>query len=722
MSSDRRRRLSTAMAVLGAALALAGGFALYARAEIFDSDRFADNAVRALGDDRVRDELTEPIVDQAIDRGPDALINAEPVLRAAVSGALDSGPFTNVFRRSVTRLHRSLFSGDGDQLALTIANLDAIVTGAVAAISPKSAKHVPNDLGKRVVEISDEPAVLDAARVGQDVRVLGIVLPVLALLLLGGSVALAPDRRRGLLVAAASTAAAAGIGLIALEIARSYLLSHFEDDSLHAAVEGVWTAYLGGLGTWTLAVGAVALIVAAAAATAREVDAAAPARRAWELAARAPERPGWRLARAAAIAMVSLVALLQPGLALHIVAVVAGAYGLFYAACEVLAMIAPPPEKRRRRTALPRSPQRLALGAGTLAAAVLALAMIARAGGGDEAGAATRPAGPVENCNGYAEICDRPLNEVVFPGTHNAMSAADLPAWYAPNQRHDIRQQLDDGVRAFMIDTHYGVKRPGGGPVYTDLKAEGTNDALDSVRAELGPQAAVAFQQLSANFASRGGASVTHAPYLCHVVCELGSIDLGKALGWFRDFLETHPDEFLILFIEDKVSPADTAQVFEQSGILRYAEVHHDGEPFPTLRETIERDKRLFVMAEKNNGRGAFPWYHQGFALTQETPFTFHSAGELKLPASCDPNRGVAANPLFQVNHWVEKLPRSPRTARKVNAGAFLMERARRCEQARGLLPNIIGVDFYEQGDLTEVAAELNGVPEDTEPSHRTTD
>ena len=32
-------------------------------------------------------------------------------------------------------------------------------------------------------------------------------------------------------------------------------------------------------------------------------------------------------------------------------------------------------------------------------------------------------------CNGDARLCERPLDEVVFAGTHNAMSAADRPGW-----------------------------------------------------------------------------------------------------------------------------------------------------------------------------------------------------------------------------------------------------------------------------------------------------
>ena len=41
-------------------------------------------------------------------------------------------------------------------------------------------------------------------------------------------------------------------------------------------------------------------------------------------------------------------------------------------------------------------------------------------------------------CNGAEELCDRPLNEVAFPSTHNAMSAVTNPDW--------LFAQQDDGL------------------------------------------------------------------------------------------------------------------------------------------------------------------------------------------------------------------------------------------------------------------------------------
>jgi hypothetical protein len=718
VSARTRRVASIALVVIGCVLALAGGVAYYAREQIFDSDAFADNAAETLKDDQVQQALADPIVDQAIDRGPDALINARPLLLSATEGVLASTPFRSVFRKGARKVHKAVFSKDRDKIALTVANADVLVADAVSAKSPKLGAKIPRSVGDRLVELTESNALLTVVRVSEDVRFFGLLLPLVALLCLAGSVVVAVDRRQALMIASSGVAVAAVIGFFGFLIARAIVLSQFDDETVHLAVAAVWEAFFGGLRAWILGLGFIAILLAAAAAMARERDPLVPARRALALATRTPATPWARAGRAVAVGAVSLVFVLQPTLALQIVAVLIGAYGLFFAACELLGMMAPPPARERRRRA---PPLRILVGGAALLAVLVVVVVVLVSGGDEGKREVSRPPGPVVNCNGFSQLCDRPLNEVSFAAAHNAMSAAELPGWYQPNQRNDIRSQLDDGIRAFLIDSHYGINRPSG-PVLTDLEREGTSKVLEGITAQLGPEAAAAFQAIDARYAKRGGEGKPGS-YFCHVVCELGSIEMGKTLGWFRDFLQTHPDEFVILFIEDKVSPTDTATAFEKSDILPYAYIHKPDEPFPTMRELIEADKRLFVMAEVDAGSGAIPWYHQGFELAMETPYTFTSAEELASPAGCVKNRGGTGKPLFQLNHWVEKLPRSPRMAEKVNGFDFLVRRARLCQQLRNdALPNIVAVDYYNKGDVVDVTQALNGLPPEAKPSYRNAD
>jgi hypothetical protein len=43
-----------------------------------------------------------------------------------------------------------------------------------------------------------------------------------------------------------------------------------------------------------------------------------------------------------------------------------------------------------------------------------------------------------------------------------------------------------------------------------------------------------------------------------------------------------------------------------------------------------------------------------------------------------------------------------------VNASAALLSRARLCKRIRNRLPNLVAVDFYEQGDVLGVVQALN--------------
>ena len=57
-------------------------------------------------------------------------------------------------------------------------------------------------------------------------------------------------------------------------------------------------------------------------------------------------------------------------------------------------------------------------------------------------------------CNGYAELCDRKANEIAYATSHNSMSIAEY-GWIWPMHDGTITDQLNSGVRALLIDTHY---------------------------------------------------------------------------------------------------------------------------------------------------------------------------------------------------------------------------------------------------------------------------
>jgi hypothetical protein len=267
-----------------------------------------------------------------------------------------------------------------------------------------------------------------------------------------------------------------------------------------------------------------------------------------------------------------------------------------------------------------------------------------------EAAAPAADGAPPLRCNGHEALCDRRLDQVVFPATHNSMSNAE-DGWLAPNQTHGLRRQLDDGVRALLVDTH----------------------------------------------AWRGGS------YLCHSICELGSRPLVEGLRDLTRFLRENPHEVLVLIIEDGLSAAETEAAFRAAELLPFTYTHPGG-AWPTLRQMIADGRRLLVTAER--GRPPPAWYHHAWDLLWDTPYTFRSRDDF----SCRLNRGSRDHALFLLNHWIENPLATQGQSATANARDVLLDRARQCQAESGKLPNFVAVNHYSVGALFEVVRVLNGL------------
>ena len=313
-----------------------------------------------------------------------------------------------------------------------------------------------------------------------------------------------------------------------------------------------------------------------------------------------------------------------------------------------------------------------------LTAAVLACALGALAFSG--AASAAAPA-----CNGSAKLCSRTLDKVVLPGSHNAMSSASL-GWGIPNHGIAIDQQLRRGIRAMLIDIHYGVPGSydlGGGPI----KYVTTTDATNPKR------------QL----------------YLCHNKCELGSTPLVDGLKPIAAFLKSHPREVVVFVNEDYIAPADFAAAATKAGLLQYI---YKGSPtrFPTLEKMISSGQRVVMTSESKTA--PVKWYFEAYKSTlRETPYSFANTGLLTDPAelanSCRANRGPANGPLFLMNHFVTRpngISWLGEDSAVVNTKAAIVARANACKAARGMMPTIIAVNNVELGDVVGAAKALNGL------------
>jgi hypothetical protein len=687
------RVLFVATAILLIAAVLAG----YAWRALFDSDQFANRATAALQDPSVRELVADRVTDDLLLRAQPDLLAARPIIASAVDGIVGGDAFASLFRRAARDAHRAVFHRDRDTVALTLVDVGIVAAEALRQLRPQLAAQLEADRRVSLVERDVGSVAGDLARLAHRVRVAAFVLALLAVACAGAAVALSRDRRLAVqrlgVAAIASGVAIVVITVVATAIALSFVAP--EDDD---AASAVWDAFAADLRTagWLIA-GAGAVVAAAAASLIRPVEVERPLRAAWRIATTEPERTWARIARGAALAATGVLVIAEPTQMLLIAVTLAGVYVLYKGVEALLRVLGPPPE-RAPRTARPARRLR------RLAVPVAAGALLAAAGVGyASSDAVEEPPPEVDACNGHAALCDRPLDEVTLPATHNAMSVP-LPGWYSSLQERPIADQLDDGIRGLLLDTHY-ADRLANGRTRTVIGDQLGQDAVSAA-------SVAAAERLRERIGFRG--SGERGMYLCHTFCELGSTPLADALDDIREFLVTHAGEVLVVINQDYVTPEDFVGAIEDAGLGGYAFTPPGDGDWPTLGELIEADTRLVLLAE--NHAGAAPWYQPAYQrLTQETPYTFKRPEELtdpeRLAASCAPNRGPANAPLFLVNHWVntDPVPR-PSQAATVNATEPLLARARACRRERGRRVNLLAVDFYLRGDLFGVVDALNGV------------
>jgi len=257
-------------------------------------------------------------------------------------------------------------------------------------------------------------------------------------------------------------------------------------------------------------------------------------------------------------------------------------------------------------------------------------------------------------CNGSQELCDRRFDQVAFATTHNSMSNED-DDWVTPNQKHDMPTQLQDGVRAFMLDLH--------------------------------------------NWEGQ--------VMLCHFMCVAGSTLLGMkpletALVEIKQFMDENPGEVLTIIFESYVDADEVEKVFEAAGFSGRLYSHRRGQPWPTLGRLITSGKRLVVFSD--NAAGGADWYHPVWDYCWETNYDIQGLAQF----SCEMNRGSQDNDLFILNHFISDPYASEESAAQANAFDVLYPRAAGCLEETGRMPNFIAVDFYSIGDVLAVVDRLN--------------
>ncbi|WP_411080526.1 hypothetical protein [Streptomyces sp. cmx-18-6] len=293
------------------------------------------------------------------------------------------------------------------------------------------------------------------------------------------------------------------------------------------------------------------------------------------------------------------------------------------------------------------------------------------------------PSAP-RRCQGSSELCELRYDEVAHLTAHNAMSTT-ADRFIGPLQDPDITTQLGTGVRALQLDTYHW---------------ESTRD----IAARLDDPEFTPEQRRIISAAIDKANPPREGLWLCHSVCRAGAIELVPTLEKLGDWLRANPTEIVTLILQDDIGAEETEEAFHRAGLdeLLHTPPDDPQEPWPTLGEMIDSDRRLVVFAEQADGPA--PWYRNFYRYGMETPFAFRSPDEM----TCVPNRGGVGKRLFLLNHFITNAGGRRLDAGRINGRDWVLERARACEEERGSPVNFIAVDYTTVGDALGAVEELN--------------
>jgi hypothetical protein len=204
---------------------------------------------------------------------------------------------------------------------------------------------------------------------------------------------------------------------------------------------------------------------------------------------------------------------------------------------------------------------------------------------------------------------------------------------------------------------------------------------------------------------------------------DTSAMSLEKFLGIIKTFLDTNPHEVVTILLNEFVSnEIMIADIFQQSGILHYTYAQDRDQPWPTLRELINNNKRLIVFIDEGgpdrvshykwlNNRKFYtsPWpMNYGFKSVE--PFV-NLTTPLTVFGDVSYRDRAPYNKIFGISHTVTPtLAANKNDAERINALHVSLPFFTRISEAAERIPTWISADFIQHppGDLMKAVSILN--------------
>ena len=268
-------------------------------------------------------------------------------------------------------------------------------------------------------------------------------------------------------------------------------------------------------------------------------------------------------------------------------------------------------------------------------------------------------------CHGEASFCLRTYDDFTFAETHNAYSTVEDKFLIGVNHYTGLQSQWEDGIRAFMVDSHHRAY---------------DNTTADDV-------------------------SFCHGTGQFFHPCQFGIV---AAFDWIRlldSLMNNSSGDIVTLLIENYVPAAHLSHLFNETGMSRRVYTHTLGDPWPSLGDLALAGTDLVVFWEQAQDHD-FPWLHDFGVFSWTTDYAEDSPDEM----DCTVYRGDGSQPVWHLNNWLTSsfgLP-DPVRAGDVNDYETLLRRSIECWEKMDDRPTFIAVDYWEEGEVTNVTITIN--------------
>ncbi|MCP2506972.1 MAG: hypothetical protein NLN64_01580 [Candidatus Thalassarchaeaceae archaeon] len=272
-------------------------------------------------------------------------------------------------------------------------------------------------------------------------------------------------------------------------------------------------------------------------------------------------------------------------------------------------------------------------------------------------------------CHNESRYCLRAYDDFTFAETHNSFSTVEDGVWMAVNHMTSLEAQWNGGIRAFMLDTHH-------------LSKEETTES-------------------DVRFCHGDPNSDFLHP------CSYSEVNAHLWLDTLHSLMNNSTGDVVTILLENYIPANHLSSLFNHSGLLELAYIHDVHSPWPTLGEMIISGKRLVIFWDWQFDQ-EYPWLHHAWTHSWDTPYGENDQSEM----SCNLGRGDQNQPVWHLNNWLSSIYgfADPIRSNQVNEYDTLLQRTLECWEENNNRPTFVAVDFWEDGELTNVTKFINNL------------